>query len=148
MFSACCCTVSPTTSSTCFVCSYLRRCAPHRSKRFAFSCLRSGRASAKQLVASAFTWPADGLSGISSKSPATLLRLSRRFDNVSLARSKRSHFEKQFVSSNQRQNKLLCGSSTGRHPFLRHQSALCVTILASDELTGLGAIFLAFCGLK
>src|SRR5712691_8963387 len=82
MLSACCCTVSPTTSSTCFACSYLRRCAPHRSKRFAFSCSRSGRASAKQLVASAFTWPAAGLFKISSEPPATHLRLSRRFDNT------------------------------------------------------------------
>src|SRR5215470_11459103 len=54
MLSACCSTVSPTTSSTCFVCSYLRRCAPHKLKRCAFSCSRSVRASAKQLVASAF----------------------------------------------------------------------------------------------
>jgi hypothetical protein len=35
------------------------------------------------------TWPADGLSGISSKPPATLLRLSRRFDNLSLACSRK-----------------------------------------------------------
>src|SRR6267154_5090860 len=82
MLSACCCTVSPTTSSTCFVCSCLRRCAPHKSTPCAFGCSRSERASAKQLVASAFTWPADGLSEISSKPPATLLRLSRRFDNT------------------------------------------------------------------
>src|SRR5882672_1891856 len=81
MLSACCCTVSPTTSSTCFACSYLRRCAQHRSKRCAFSCSRSERASAKQLVASAFTWPADGLFRISSKPSATPLRLSRRSDN-------------------------------------------------------------------
>src|ERR1700751_5104500 len=82
MLSACCCTASPTTSSTCFACSYLRRCAPHKSKRCAFSCSRSGRASAKQLVASVFTWPAAGLFRISSKPSATPLRLSRRFDHT------------------------------------------------------------------
>jgi hypothetical protein len=39
-----------------------------------------GRASAKPLVASAFTWPAAGLSRISSKPSATPLRLSRRLE--------------------------------------------------------------------
>src|SRR5260370_24193676 len=82
MLSAYCSTVSPTTWSTCFACSYLRRCAQHRSKRCAFSCSRSGHASAKQLVASAFTWPAAGFFRISSKPSATPLRLSRRFDNT------------------------------------------------------------------
>src|ERR1700687_4862155 len=81
--SACCSTVSPTTSSTCFACSCLRRCSQHKSKRCAFNCSRSGRASAKQLVASAFIWPAAGLFGISSKPPrsATPLSLSHLFDN-------------------------------------------------------------------
>src|SRR5882672_8574717 len=50
---------------------YLRRCAPHKSKRCAFSCSRSGHAFAKPLVASAFTWPAAGLFRISSMPPAT-----------------------------------------------------------------------------
>src|SRR5438132_1539411 len=60
MRSACCSTVSPTTSSTCFACSCLCRCAPHKSKPCARSCSRSVRVSAKQLVASAFSWPAAG----------------------------------------------------------------------------------------
>src|SRR6266436_4249542 len=84
MRSACCCTVSPTTSSTCFVCSYPCRCVPHKSKRCAFSCSRLARASAKQLVASAFTWPAAGLFRISSKPYRSVIprRWSRSFDNT------------------------------------------------------------------
>src|SRR3981081_1562311 len=77
MRSACCCTVSLTTSSTCFVCSYLCRCAPHKSKRCAFSYSRLARASAKQLVASAFTGPEGGPLRRSSKPSATPLSLSR-----------------------------------------------------------------------
>src|SRR5713101_1426514 len=137
MLSACCCTVSPTTSSTCFACNYLRRCAPHKSKRFAFSCSRSGRASAKQLVASAFTWPAAGLFRISSKPSATPLRLSRPVRKQILGRAKRSCLEKRFVSSKQRQRKPIVRSTTERDPLLCHQCAFRATILASDELTRL-----------
>jgi hypothetical protein len=50
----------------------------------ALSCSRSVRASVKQLVVSAFTWPAAGRSKISSKSPrsATPLSLFAPFDNI------------------------------------------------------------------
>src|SRR5262249_15688536 len=96
MFSACCCTVSPTTSSTCFVCSYLRRCAPRKSKRYAFSCSKSERASEKPLVASAFIWLADGLFRISSEPPVTPLRLSRRFDNT-LSRTNQAELSEKTV---------------------------------------------------
>jgi hypothetical protein len=41
------------------------------------------------------------------------------------------------VKSKERRRKPTGGSTTGRDPFLRHQSAFCVTILASDELTRL-----------
>src|SRR6267154_4348742 len=137
MLSAYCSTVSPTTWSTCFACSYLRRCALHRSKRFAFSCSRSGHASAKQLVASAFTWPAAGLFRISSKPSATPLRLSRRFNNTL---SRWNHAE--LSGKTLREVKTTAKhtnirSTTERDPFLRQQCAFCATILASDELTKL-----------
>jgi hypothetical protein len=138
MLSAYCSTVSPTTSSTCFACSYLRRCAQHRSKRCAFSCSRSGHASAKQLVVSVFTWPAAGLFRISSKPSATTLRLSRPVRNHILGRAKRSCLEKRFVQSKQRQRKPIGRSTTERDPLLCHQCAFRATILASDELTRLG----------
>src|SRR5215470_14963637 len=121
MRSACCCTASLTTSSTCFVCSYLCRCAPHKSKRCAFSCSRLARASAKQLVVSAFTWLAAGLFRISSKPSATPLRLSRPVRKHILGRAKRSCLEKHFVRSKQRQRKPIERSTTERDPFLCHQ---------------------------
>src|SRR5882724_5797401 len=138
MRSACCSTVSPTTSSTCFACSCLCRCAPHKSKPCARSCSRSVRVSAKQLVASAFTWPAAGLFRLSSKPSATPRRLSRPVRKHILGRAKRSCLEKRFVRSKQRQRKPIERSTTERDPFLYHQCAFRATILASDELTRLG----------
>src|ERR1700756_2463215 len=137
MLSACCCTVSPTTSSTCFACSYLRRCAQHKSKRCAFSCSRSVRASAKQPVAFAFTWPAAGLFKISSKPSATPPRLSRVFDNTLSQGTRRRHFRKTVREVKTVAVQPLCGSTTGRHPFLRQQSVFRVRILDSYELSRL-----------
>src|SRR5580658_9769041 len=137
MRSACCCTASLTTSSTCFVCSYLCRCAPHKSKRCAFSCSRLARASAKQLVVSVFTWPAAGLFRISSKPSATPLRLSRPVRKHTLGRAKRSCLEKRFLRSKQRQRKPIDRSTIEPDPPLCHQSAFRATILDSDELTRL-----------
>src|ERR1700751_4341503 len=139
MLSASCCTFSPTTLSTCFACSYLRPCVRHKSKRCAFSCSRSVRASAKQLVASAFTWPVAGLFRISSKPPATPLSLSRRFDNA-LSRTNLAELSGKTV----RQVKTTAAhtyikSTTERDPFLGQQRAFCATILASDELTRLAS---------
>src|SRR5271154_3283290 len=84
MPSACCCTVSPITWSTYFAGNCHRRCAPRKSKLCARSCSRSVHGFAKQLVVSAFTWPAAGLFKNSSKPPrsATLLRLFGPFDNT------------------------------------------------------------------
>jgi len=84
MPSACCSTVSPITWSTYFVCSCLCRCAQRRSKLCALGCSRSVHESVQQPVVSAFTWPAAGLSKISSKLPrfATPRSLSAPLDNT------------------------------------------------------------------
>ena len=52
--------------------------------------------------------------------------------------ARRSYLEKRFIRSKEQQRKPLSGSTTGRHPFLRHQSVFCATILTSHELTRLG----------
>jgi hypothetical protein len=67
-----------------FGCGCLWRCAPHKSKPCAFSYSKSVRASVKQLVASAFTWPAVGLFRICFKPSraATPLSWSRLFDTI------------------------------------------------------------------
>src|SRR5215470_5776985 len=137
MLSVCCCTVSPTTSSTCFVCNCLRRCAPHKSKRCAFGCSRSGRASAKQLVASVFTWPAAGLFRIFSKPPATPLRLSRRFDNT-FSESQAELSRKTVGEVKTTGNAHRYNGRPRTTVLFPYQRAFCATILASDELTRLG----------
>src|SRR5712664_1461444 len=137
MPSACCCTVSPTTSSTCFVCNYLCRCAPHKSKRCAFSCSRLVRASAKQLVASAFTWPAAGLFRISSKPSATPLRLSRSFDNTHSRKGRAELSRKTMREVKTAATQTYIRIDNGTQSFLRHQCAFCATIFVSDELTRL-----------
>src|SRR5258708_18796910 len=139
MLSVYCCTVSLTTSSTCFVCSYPWRCAPHKSKRCAFSCSRLARASAKPLVLSAFTWPVAGLFRISSKPSATPLRLSRWFDNTLSRRNQAELSGKTVREVKTTAKRTNIRSTTERDPFLRQQCAFCATILASDELTRLGA---------
>src|SRR5580692_10495003 len=139
MRSGCCCTVSLTTSSTCFVCSYPYRCAPHKSKRCAFSCSRSGRVSAKQLVASAFTWPAAGLFKISSKLSATPLRLSRPFDNPLSGKGQAQLSRKTVPELKTKEKPTYIKVDFRARSFPPHQCAFCATILASDELTRLGA---------
>src|SRR5262245_35377537 len=103
MLSACCFTVSPTTSSTCLLVSLVATFvdALSTNRNAAPSVVQDRRASAKQLVAFAFTWPAGGLFKISSKPSATPLRLSRVFDNTRSQGPRRSHFEKRFVRSKQ-----------------------------------------------
>src|SRR5215472_185730 len=133
MLSACCSTAWPTISSTFSGCNSLRRCAPHKSKLCAFSCSRSARASAKQLVVFAFTWPAAGPFKISSSLPrsVTPVSLSRPFDKARFRRVRRSHPEKTICHP---QNAPARGSTTKCDPSLPKNA----TIQASNELSRLG----------
>src|SRR5262249_10953264 len=111
--------------------------APHKSKRCAFGCSRSGRASAKQLVASVFTWPAAGLFRIFSKPPATPLRLSRRFDNT-FSESQAELSRKTVGEVKTTGNAHRYNGRPRTTVLFPYQRAFCATILASDELTRLG----------
>src|ERR1700751_236514 len=57
--------------------------------------------------------------------------------------TRHSYLEKRFATSKQQQRSPIQRSTTERDPFLRHQSAFCATILASDELTRLGQLAIA-----
>jgi hypothetical protein len=50
----------------------------------------------------------------------------------------RSYLEKRFGRSKEQLRNVFESRRQGHHPFLRHQSVFWATILASDELTGLG----------
>src|SRR5271156_2722498 len=139
MPSACCCTVSPITWSTYFACNCHRRCAPRKSKLCALSCSRSVHGFAKQLVVSAFTWPAAGLFKISSKplrfaTPRSLSDCS----TIHSRRVRRSCLKKQFTESKSGTTDLHKRRQRGAILILRHQQPICATIPAADELTRLG----------
>src|SRR5215469_6540759 len=140
MLSACCSTAWPTISSTFSGCNSLRRCAPHKSKLCAFSCSRSARASAKQLVVFAFTWPAAGPFKISSSpsGPPTPLSLSRLSTTHSRAGGERSYLKNGSRAPKGHSASLSVGQQRGRDPSLRQPRTFSAIILASDELSRLG----------
>src|ERR1700678_853853 len=139
MPSACCCTVSPITWSTYFASNCHRRCAPRKSKLCALSCSRSVRESVKPLVVSAFTWPAAGLSKISSKPPR--FATPPNYPNCSTTHSRKGQAELSLKTIREIKKRLANRyehRQPGRKPVPRQQWALCITISGPDELTRLG----------
>src|ERR1700678_2216661 len=138
MPSACCCTVSPITWSSYFASNCHRRCAPRKSKLCALSCSRSVRESVKPLVVSAFTWPAAGLSKISSKPPR--FATPPNYPNCSTTHSRKGQAELSLKTIREIKKRLANRyehRQPGRKPVPRQQWALCITISGPDELTRL-----------